>query len=292
MSVHNDERFLREAVDSILAQTFADFELLAIDDGSADESGAILNSYRDPRVRIATNEANLGLTRSLNIGLDRATGEFIARMDADDVAERNRLQRQIDFLDVHPDVGLLGTGRTLIDESGNTIAAASATSGSLRVLWKMLLGNGFAHPTVVLRRSVLERHRLRYDESFTTAQDYELWVRMLAHTRGDNIPDPLVRYRVRGGSISGTRKSAQLANHDRIALQAMRTILPEFGIDDVAVRQLRGRFGGLSVRDESMDPADPYWLRVYSDMLDAFLTRHGQVATRSGEAITAVRLAA
>lgn len=269
MSVHNDERLLPQAVESILAQTMGDFEFLIIDDGSTDGSGTALRRFCDSRVRLLRNGSNLGLTRSLNIGLSEARGTYIARMDADDVAEPDRFARQVNFLRFNPNVGLLGTGRTLIDEHGDTISIVPAESGRLRVLWKMLLGNAFAHPTVMLRRGVLERHHLRYDERFQTAQDYELWVRLLQHTAGDNLPEPLVRYRLREG-ISRTRKPDQLANHDRIACAAIRSILPDFEITPEEVTQLRGRFGGFSAREAAMDPADAHWRRRYVELKNAF----------------------
>lgn len=275
MSVHNDRPFVAEAVRSILAQSFEDFEFFIIDDASRDGSSDVLRAIADPRVRLLTNAANQGLTRSLNIGLRAARGRYVARMDGDDVSEPDRLARQVAFLEASPEVGVLGTGRVLIDERGGVVANAPATCGRLRVLWKMLLGNALAHPTVMLRREVLERHRLRYDESFQTAQDYELWTRLLRHTQADNLDAPLLRYRLRDG-ISRTRKAEQLANHDRIAHQATRTLLPGCSVSAEDVAQLRGRFGGFSVRDATMDPADERWLAVHRSMLDAFIRQYAR----------------
>src|SRR5690349_12551287 len=115
MSVYNDARFLPHAVESILAQSFEDFEFLVIDDGSTDASGAYLCGLTDGRVRLIRNPSNLGLTRSLNVGLGAARGTFVARMDADDVALPQRLARQVQFLRTHPKVGIVGCSRTLID---------------------------------------------------------------------------------------------------------------------------------------------------------------------------------
>lgn len=275
MAVHNDAAFLPTAVQSILGQTFRDFEFLIIDDASTDGSADYLRSLDDPRVRVVTNPTNLGLTRSLNIGLGIARGQCIARMDGDDMSEPNRLDLQVAFLNANPHVGLLGTSRTLIDANGHTIAGAPAATGRAAVLWKMLLGNAFAHPSVMIRRDVIERHGLRYDESFQTAQDYELWVRMLAHTHGDNLADRLLRYRIRESGISRTRKVDQLANHDRIAYAAIRTILPEFEISRNDVRELRGRFGGFSVRESEMNPDDAEWRDRLNEMSQAFERRYG-----------------
>jgi glycosyltransferase involved in cell wall biosynthesis len=234
----------------------------------------VLRSIGDPRVRLSTNAKNIGLTRSLNVGLDRARGRYVARMDADDVAEPMRLEWQLDAMERQPDLGLLGTGRLLINDAGQPINVATPAHGRTAVLWKVLLGNALAHPTVMIRRDVLERNGLRYDEGFLTAQDYELWVRLLEYTAADNLPQPLVRYRLRQG-ISYTRKADQLANHDRIAFQAIRAIVPEFPISPAEVSQLRGRFGGFSVRDSSMDPADGHWVERYAALRCAFERRHG-----------------
>jgi glycosyltransferase involved in cell wall biosynthesis len=273
MSVHNDRRYLAESVGSILAQTLDDFEFLIIDDGSGDGSAEVLRAVPDPRVRLLENERNLGLTHSLNIGLDHARGRYVARMDADDIAESMRLESQVSKLEREPDLGLLGTGRMLINDAGETINIARPASGRGAVLWKMLLGNAFAHPTVMLRRDVLERYRLRYDEQFQTAQDYELWVRVLQHCAGDNLPEPLVRYRLRDG-ISRTRKPDQLANHDRIALQAIRSIVPGFQLTLSDVTQLRSRFGGFSVREAEMQPTDEPWATIYASLRAAFDRRN------------------
>ena len=121
MSVYNGERYLNEAIDSILAQTFTDFEFLIIDDASTDSTPKILHSYDDPRIRIVTNEENLGLTKSLNKGLALAQGEYIARMDADDISLPERLMMQLNFLIDNKTVPLVGSGAIMIDEDGKSI---------------------------------------------------------------------------------------------------------------------------------------------------------------------------
>ena len=268
LSVYNDVRFLPAAVESIFAQTFADIEAILIDDGSGDGSGDYLDSLTDPRDRIIHNATNLGLTASLNLGIEAARGRYIARMDADDISEPDRLRRQVEFLDAHPDVGILGTSRRLIDEEGKEIAIARATEGDRAIRWKCLLGNPFAHPTIMLRKSVLDAHGLRYRDSFRS-EDYELWTRLLQHTRGENLTEPLLRYRLREGG-NRPSKAQQLANHDRLAHEACRRLLPGFPLSVVQVRQLRGRYGGFSVREPDMDPADRQWIEKYAQMRRVF----------------------
>lgn len=273
MPVFNARDYLAESLESVLGQSFGDFELLVIDDGSADGTGDYFAALADPRVRVLRNDRNLGLTRSLNRGLDAATGRYIARMDADDIAEPRRLERQVELLSAHSSVGIVGSGRRLIDEGGRSVAEARAVPDDLGIRWKCLLGNPFAHPTVMLRREVLDRHHLRYDPAFRTAQDYELWTRLLCHTRAANLERPLLRYRLRDG-ISRTSKAEQLANHDRIALAAVRRLVPGFAITPGEVTELRGRFGGFSVREPGTDPADTRWMGRYLQLLDAFAATH------------------
>ena len=274
MSAYNDGRFLPQAVESILAQSLEDFEFLVIDDGSTDSSADYLEGLTDRRVRVIRNESNLGLTRSLNRGLDEATGTFVARMDADDVALPHRLARQVGFLRTHGSVGIVGCSRTLIDEAGSVLTHAPAVEDDPGIRRKCLLGNPFVHPAVVLRRDVLDAHRLRYDETFHTAQDYELWSRLLTVTRGANLAEPLLKYRLRAG-VSRIHKAEQLRNHDRIAHASIGRLVPGFRIAPEEVTQLRGRFGGHSVRDPAMDPSDPIWREKYAQLLGALAQRHG-----------------
>jgi glycosyltransferase involved in cell wall biosynthesis len=273
MSVYNDGRFLPEAVESILAQTFKDYEFLVIDDGSSDGTAEYLRTLRDPRVRVLRNAVNFGLTRSLNRGLDAARGTFVARMDADDVSHSQRLARQVEYLCARPDVGVVGSARDLIDEAGRFVAHAPAAEDDVAVRWKCLLGNPFAHPAVMLRRDALDAHGLRYDERFRTAQDYELWTRLLTITRGANLPEPLLKYRLREG-LSRVHKADQLRNHDEIALAAIRRLVPGFAITRQEVTELRGRFGGHSVREAGMDPADPQWQQKYQSLRAAFAANY------------------
>jgi len=275
MSVHNDLQYLRESVDSILNQSLGDFEFILIDDGSTDGSGSFLKNLSDPRVKLIVNASNIGLTASLNLGLEIAHGKFLARMDADDISEPQRLQRQVEFLEAHPQIGIVGCSRHLIDEAGKTVAIAPALEDDLAIRWKCLMGNPFAHPTVMIRRQVLLDNALRYDPFFRTAQDYELWTRLLPCTQAANLPEPLLRYRLRNG-ISRASKSQQLANHDRIIELAIQRLLPGFDLNPSDIPQLRGRFGGMSVREPGMASDDQPWAGVYLKMLDAFCRQYAK----------------
>jgi glycosyltransferase involved in cell wall biosynthesis len=167
MSVYNGEMYLHEALDSILAQTYNDFELLVIDDGSLDGTAAILEDYRtrDSRVRIESNETNTGLTKSLNRGINLARGKYIARMDADDVALPERLARQVAFMEANEQVGVCGTWAVLLGEGEGHLIRFPTNSETIRC--QLMFDNPLAHPTTIIRKQMLKKNGISYDEHFT-----------------------------------------------------------------------------------------------------------------------------
>ena len=206
MSVYNGERYLAESIDSLLAQTYGDFELLVINDASTDRSRNLLASYSDPRIRIIDNGSNLGLTASLNIGLAAARGELVARQDADDSSHPRRLEKQVGFLDSHPHIAVLGTGVRFVDERGRPIRARSSMWPRCETLqairWQLMFESPFTHSSVMFRRAVIWGEFKGYDESFRTSQDYELWSRVARIHAMTNLPEPLVDFRNHSTSIS------------------------------------------------------------------------------------------
>jgi len=201
MSVYNGERFLREAIDSILAQTFTDWEFIVVDDGSTDATPAILRSYGD-RLCVHT-QSNKGLTRALNIGLSLARGEYIARMDADDIAEPERLEMQVAYLDDHPQVGLVGTAYYEIDEQGNILRMVTMPLEDAEIRRALAKFNPFMHASVMFRRSLIEMWGPYTErELFWAFQDYEMWVRLAQHCQVANLPQPLMRRRLQGRNLS------------------------------------------------------------------------------------------
>lgn len=221
MSVYNGERWLREAVDSVLGQTLGDFELLVIDDGSTDTTARILDGYRDPRVRVI-HQPRAGLTVSLNRGIRRAAAPLIARLDADDVALPERFARQVAFLDAHPEVGLLGTGCRDVNQSGAVLGTFRPPEGHSDIRRALIRYNPIVHSSVMMRRRPLETAGL-YDETLPVAQDYDLWVRMSRITRLANLPEPLVLRRLTPGMISLARDTDRLRTELRIKARALRS---------------------------------------------------------------------
>ena len=182
MSVYNGEEYLREAIESILNQTFEDFEFLIINDGSTDSSRDIVLSYRDPRAKLIDNEVNIGLTRSLNRGLELARGEYIARMDADDVSLAERLEKQVSYLETRPEIGVLGTWVKYIDGYGRSIKEMHPPMGPDLIKWSLLFGNRLVHSSVMIQSAILEQVGT-YSNEMIVAQDYDLWVRVSFETQ-------------------------------------------------------------------------------------------------------------
>lgn len=208
MAVYNGERYLREAINSILDQTFRDFEFVIIDDGSSDGTQDILRSYDDPRIQVLVNERNIGLTRSLNRGLKRARGEFIARQDADDISEPKRFERQVAFLDAQPEVALLGTSYTLMHPQGTCHERIRLPCDHLELCWELFIYCPFVHSAVMIRREPLFNHVGLYDEKYAYSQDYDLWCRIADCLRVANLSEFLVRYRMHPGSMTSTYSHA------------------------------------------------------------------------------------
>lgn len=209
LPVLNGERYLSEAIESVLRQTFSDFELFILDDGSTDASPTIARSYaaHDQRVQVHTHPAS-GLAATLNRGLELARGRYIARMDADDVCMPQRLAVQTAFLDAHPTIGLCGSHVVAFSDIGESRWSYPTSDAALRCA--MLFSNPFAHPTVMLRKAVLDQHALRYDTRFVRAQDYALWAAVAEHCQLANLPQPLLRYRVHEAQVTRSDAETQM----------------------------------------------------------------------------------
>jgi len=208
MSVFNGASHLEEAITSILQQTFANFELIIVNDASTDATGDILEKFDDCRIRVITNPNNLGLTRSLNIGMAAARGKYIARMDADDLSLPHRLERQWQFLESHPDYALVGSSYYRIDEQGEIRALIQVLTEDADIRAGLTQQNWFGHGSVMMRREAVEQVG-GYDEDFTYAQDYDLWLRMSEHVKIANLEEPLYCWRVSASGISRSKMKEQ-----------------------------------------------------------------------------------
>ncbi|MFO0959090.1 MAG: glycosyltransferase [Isosphaeraceae bacterium] len=232
MPVYNTERYLDECVNSILNQTFRDFEFLIIDDGSTDGSRAILERYaaHDPRIRLVSRP-NTGYVVALNEMLERASGRYIARMDADDVALPDRFRVQIEYLEAHPDAVCVGTSYELIDDRGRVLMAYHVDGlENDQVQEELLSGNVvLAHPTIMARADLV-RDLGGYDESLMPAEDLDLWLRMGERGRLAVLPQTMVRYREHAGSVSSRSHELQVERMRLICSRAWerRGVIREF----------------------------------------------------------------
>lgn len=208
MPAYNAERYVAEAVRSILAQTWRDFELLVIDDGSTDGTLKALQALDDPRLRIERNPGNLGLIATLNRGLELARGRYVARMDADDVARPQRLALQIAYLEAHPDIAVLGAAVDLIDSEGRRFSGLRFPTSSTEIHRLLLVDCCLVHPTVVFRRDIVLAAG-GYDPKARHAEDYELWLRLADQHRLANLPEALLGYRIHPAQVSITNLRTQ-----------------------------------------------------------------------------------
>ena len=219
MGVWNGASRVREAVESVLRQTLRDLELIVVDDGSTDATPAILASIADPRLRIEPRPHG-GLTAALNAALELARAPLVARLDADDVAMPERLERQRACLESRPDVGLLGTWARETDASGRELATIRPPATDAAIREALIRRNPFVHSSVMMRRAVVEQMG-GYDPAFPVAQDYDLWMRMSRVTRMANLPEALVVRRLTPGRVTATRDTERLRAEARVRWRAV-----------------------------------------------------------------------
>ena len=192
MSVYNGEEYLKEAIDSILQQSYANFEFIIIDDASTDNSLEIIQSYNDSRIIIIQNNENLFLACSLNKGIKSAKGKYLVRMDADDISMPERIMKQVSFMERNPQVGISGTCSEII---GYGMGHGVYSQDDQTIKFKLLHECHLLHPTLIIRKELIFDNDLFYNEEFRKNQDYELFLRAIDITQYANLPDFLIKYR-------------------------------------------------------------------------------------------------
>lgn len=238
MPVHNGAKYLHSAIESVLCQTMRDFELLIVDDASQDESSAIIRSYSDSRIRYIRSDQRLKLAGALNYGMSQARGELIARMDCDDICLSSRLALQAECFHQQPDVDICGTAIETFGEG--SYGVQSFPRNHEQILAYGLFDNPFAHPSVMLRRSLFMNHKLKYDVSFYPSEDYELWIRALRVGRGTNLAKVLLQYRIHGASMT----RAESPEMDAKACDIQRNQIQRMGINPTHEELLIHRYAG------------------------------------------------
>lgn len=223
MSVYNAEKYLKTCIDSVLNQSYTNFLFYIINDKSTDKSLEIIKSYSDNRIRLIENETNIGLTKSLNKGLEQIDTKYIARIDADDICEPTRLIKQLAVFEGDcKKLALVGSSAFLINESDRYIGEIIVPLANLKE--NLFFKNCFIHSTIMIKTTVLKKYK--YDEKIKYAQDYNLWVKIAKDYKVANIKEKLIKHRVHGSSLSFTKKKEQ----DACVLPTIEYQLKSLGI--------------------------------------------------------------
>lgn len=223
MPAYNVGKYIAEAIDSILQQTFTDFELLVIDDCSTDNTAEIVETYTDKRIRYVKNEQNLGLAENLNKGISLANTEYIARMDGDDISVSTCLEKQIQYLDNHPDIGICGVGFQFFGTKTSKVMYPEYFE-NIKVL--MLFGCAVILP--MFRKKVFVENNLKYRTSAFPAEDYMIWAECLRVTKIHNLQEVLFFYRMHETQISTSRREAQIKKSQEVQLYMLDYLSAEF----------------------------------------------------------------
>ena len=231
MSVYNGQTYLREAIDSVLNQTYFNFEFIIINDGSCDESLSIINSYQDSRIVLIDNGLNKGLIYSLNKGLEIAKGKYIARMDADDVCYKDRFEKQVLFLDSHLSVGVLGSNYLSFSESRSRKLKSIQHSAQIKTY--LLFTATMCHPTLMIRKNILDSNHLKYSETAKYVEDFDLWTRLVLKTDFFNLNEYLLKYRDHQSQVSRSFASIQMQNSDIVREKYLRNLGFQFNQEEL-----------------------------------------------------------
>jgi glycosyltransferase involved in cell wall biosynthesis len=271
MPVYNGELFLDEAVESILAQSLQDFEFIVIDDGSTDRTPSILERYRqsDRRVQILTHSENLGIVAALNVGMDNAHGKYLARMDADDISLPLRLEKQVDYLEANPEIGLLGCGLRVIDKDKNAIGSLHYPQDDLSIRWTSLFESPFAHPAIIVRSDLIRNKGLHYDPYYERVEDYPLWLEILKYTRGANLPEELLLYRLHSQGITIQHNQREYKLIAEIIRRHLREHLPSLVFDDADIEAIIAWRSGQTRSDKRARAGD-FYFRTWLAFKQAF----------------------
>lgn len=265
MPVRNGSAYVRAAIDSILNQTYPQWELIVVDDGSTDDTQSIVDSYEEERIRTITNDSSIGVAQSLLNALEHARGEFIARMDADDICFPKRLERQVSFMAKNPEVGVLGSSCVYFGSTTTRIKFVTLRDQDIKS--EMLFRSPLIHPSVMFRKSNIP---FWYDPAAEYAEDYDLWVRLAAAgITFANLRTPLIRYRIHTEQVSTSKQQTQYRQAASIRQEAIRLALANpSAADSYALEQF--------LLAELAEPADTF----VAEQLSAKLLTHSSTSQR------------
>lgn len=211
MPVYNVEKYVAFAIESIISQTFEDFKLLIIDDASTDHTLDVIHQYHDKRIEIIRNHTNLGIANSLNKGLALVDSPYVARMDGDDIAKSTRFEKQLAYMKFNSNLSIVGSHMELIDNNGIVLKKQEKRIGNTNIQIDLFCGHTcLAHPSIIIKKSELDKYYLRYDSAYQYAEDYDLYCRASQNIEFDNYPETLVQYRIHPESVSQKHKEQQI----------------------------------------------------------------------------------
>lgn len=222
MCTYNNEVYLREAIDSILQQTYPNIEFIIVNDGSTDQTKDIILSYESPKIRYYENKRNRGQEYTKNKGIAQVKGKYIAYMDGDDISEKQRIATQVEFLETHSDIGFCSTGITFFGTRSGQLLTAE-TDQDIRL--DALLSTPMAHATCMIRREILEVHHINYVPGFLATEDYWFILCLLEKTKAYSIQKPLYRYRWHDKNISVAQGDLQQEHFKKISQKAFKQLL-------------------------------------------------------------------
>jgi|GEM_PF-780260 len=276
MAVHNGGEYLKPAIDSVLAQTLGDFEFVIVEDCSTDDSFFVLASYGDSRLRIVRNDQNLGLTKSLNVGLELARGRYVARMDADDICVENRLERQVRHLE-SGGISLTCSNVFQIDAAGNQTGQTFRAYDRASILWHLMFDGYMFHPTLMWNREEVKDSVGGYDERFVTAQDFDFTWRVATALPVGGLEEPLLYYRMHGENITSKKRSSQRELALGESKKRIREMLGPNFLTDYELDLLRKVWSwelSEEWEEERFEELVGYYLQLWRN----FLEKHRQTA--------------
>lgn len=202
LPAHNAEKHIVDCLNSITQQTYLNWELIIINDGSLDQTAKIIESFlsKDTRITCVTNDNNMGLVYCLNLGIKLSKGKYVARMDSDDIMMPDRLELQVNFMETNPQVGVLGGSAILIDEAGNDIGKRVFPYSDKSIKQNLDRINPLLHPTIIFRKTIFEI--CYYRDKYPRAEDYDLWFRLKSYTEFANLQEFIIKYRIHPGQVS------------------------------------------------------------------------------------------
>jgi glycosyltransferase involved in cell wall biosynthesis len=238
MPVYNSENYIDKSIKSILDQTYRNFEFIIINDGSTDSTRAKLSAYEEPRIKIYDNESNIGYVLSLNRALTIARGEYIARMDADDISLPERLEVQVGYMDQNPDIGVCGTYVKFTGSGKGNIWKPLCNHND--IICNLFFTSSLAHPSVMMRKKILDQYNITYDNSYYGAEDYHLWVQISRYSRLANIDKVLLLYTKHENQVSSVKKKTQSDSADRVRLYQLVRFMADVTDEDIEMHNLFG----------------------------------------------------